>query len=136
MNSERSGERDRILERDALHHATIRLASGKLPEGYLNEALRDRMNPYHADDEARERLADRTEALMGAAVAEAGDLAEARRRYEGNAEDGMQFALIRGLRSRGDIQAYRLGNPTFRGRYDDDLAFQHGVEAGVWANRV
>lgn len=136
MNTERCDERDQLLERDALHHATLRLASGRLPEGYLNEALRDRMSAYHADDVARERLADRTEGWMRVAVDEAGDLAEARRRYEGNAEDGMQFALIRGLRSRGDIQAYRIGNPTFRRRYDDDLAFQHGVEAGVWANRV
>lgn len=137
MSSQRyaHNEREQHLERDAMHHATLRLASGKLPEGYLNDAFREQLHAYHADDEARERLADRSEAWMKEAALEAGNLAEAKRCYEGNAEDGMQFALLRGLRTHGDIQAYRIGNPTFRGRYDEDLAFQHGVEAGAWANR-
>lgn len=65
---------------------------------------------------------------------EAGGLDLARELYEGNALDGIRFARIRSLVAHGDIEAYRRGNPSFRQRYDTDMAFHHGVLAGVWDN--
>jgi hypothetical protein len=124
------------LKNDVAHHVTLRLASRALPDGYCHEATRQRLDGYHADDGARELLARTSDRVMTAVITEAGGLAQAQRLYEGNASDGMEFAMVRELRSAGDIEAYRQSNPAFRQRYDTDMAFHHGVKAGVWFNQA
>ena len=90
------------------------MAGGKLPQGYLNEALRAHLDPYHADEQARERVGEACEAWMAEAARRAGNLARARSELEADAEDGMRFVLVRGLCSRSEVEAYRTANPMFR----------------------
>jgi hypothetical protein len=125
---------NRGVESDVAHDVALRLAAGVLPPGYVREARRQRMDVHQADATAREIIEGALDGVMEEVAEEAGGLDLARELYEGNALDGMRFARIRGLVAHGDIEAYRRSNPSFRQRYDTDMAFHHGVLAGVWGN--
>jgi hypothetical protein len=124
------------VESDVAHDVALRLAAAVLPPGYVREARRQRMDVHQADAPARELVEAARAGVMEEVAEEAGGLDLARELYEGNALDGIRFARIRGLVAHGDIEAYRRGNPSFRQRYDTDVAFHHGVLAGVWGNAM
>ncbi len=125
---------ERRVESDVAHVAALRLAAGVLPPGYVRDARRQRMDAHQADATAREVIEGAMDAVVREVGEEAGGLDLAQELFEGNALDGMRFARIRGLVAPGDVDTYRLGNPSFRQRYESDMAFHHGVLAGVWRN--
>lgn len=133
---EEGRELNQALKNDVAYQVTLRLAAGALPEGYVREASQARLAAYAADPDARELLAASADHVMTAVIRQTGGLDEAERIFCDEANDGLQFALIRGFTSPRDIASYRSANPAFRARYDSDVAFHHGVNAGVWLARL
>ncbi|MFW5741099.1 MAG: hypothetical protein ACOC1F_12110 [Myxococcota bacterium] len=129
-------ELNESLRRDVAHQVTLRLAADVLPARYVHEASQDRLVGYHADADARELLWASCDHVMTAVAREAGGMSNAQKAFGDSAGDGMNFALTRGLSTQADIDLYRRTNPAFRERYDTDVAFHHGVRAGVWLGQT
>lgn len=123
------------LKNDIAHQVTLRLAAKRLPEDYVRSAVESRLAGYDSDEGARKLLSASADRVMSAVIRDTGGLEEAQKMFGDAARDGLQFASIRGLDSKAGIEVYRQTNPAFRQRYDNDLAFHHGVDAGVWAGR-
>jgi len=120
---------------DIAHQVVLSLAASHLPEGYVQDFVRTSLADYAADEAARELLSLGVGEVLRSVVDQAGSDAAARRVFGDDAQDGLQFASLRDLADRTDIDLYCRTNPTFRQRYERDLAFQHGVQAGVWVNQ-
>ncbi len=129
-------ELNQALKNDVAHQVTLRLAASALPEGYVREASQERLSPYQADPNARELLSDSSDHVMTAVIRQTGGLDATQKIFCDEANDGLQFALVRGFTSTRDIASYRSANPAFRARYDSDMAFYHGVNAGVWTAQL
>lgn len=117
--------------REHFAQATALMAQSALPRAYVQARVVD-------EAAARGRLSDALENLQvrlkSPEKAEAA-MVQFKKEAEQSAFQGMEFAAAYQLRSPAGLDGLLAKDPSFRDRFDNDLAFQEGVRAMVWVGQ-